>query len=102
MRYTNLDEMYKALSRAERVAFDLETVGLDPQFSRASIMCISLCGEPGKPYVLLWDDPENKLAKDGVKVVLDERFAKGMVWISSNGKFNCMLIRHFGITVPDY
>ncbi|MFY9355993.1 MAG: DNA polymerase [Bacillota bacterium] len=100
MRYTNLDEMYKALSRAERVAFDLETVGLDPQFSRASIMCISLCGEPGKPYVLLWDHPENKLPKDEVKAVLDELFAQEKVWIAQNGKFDCVWLRQFGFTVP--
>ena len=100
MRYVNLYQMHTALSRAERVAFDLETVGLDPQFSRAQIMCVSLCGEPGKPYVVLWDHPDNKIPKSEIKAVLDDLFSQEKVWIAQNGKFDCMWLRQFGFTVP--
>lgn len=101
MREGTLDQMVADLSRSKAIAFDLETIGLDPQHPRANIICISLCGEPGRSYVVLWDHPENRLPKEEIKEALDSLFAQDKKWIAHNGKFDCLWLNHFGFQVPN-
>ena len=101
MRKGTLQQMVDDLSRSKAIAFDLETIGLDPQHPRASIICISLCGEPGRSYVVLWDHPENSLPKDEIKEALDLIFSMDKRWIAHNGKFDCSWLGQHGFTVPN-
>lgn len=98
----NLQDMVDDLSKKDTIAFDLETIGLDPQHERANIICFSLCGEAGKPYVVLWDHPENRLHKESIKEALDYLFDQDKVWVAHNGKFDCEWLGHFGFTVPNH
>lgn len=97
----SLQQMMDELSRSEAIAFDLETIGLDPQHPRADIICISLCGEPGKSFVILWDHPQREMPKEEIKEALDHLFSLRKKWIAHNGKFDCSWLDHFGFVVPD-
>ncbi len=96
-----LNEMFHDLNTAERFAFDLETIGLNPFGEGAKILTISFAIE-GKTWVLPFQIDNTAFAYTFLVDFLQKVFNSNALKIAQNAKFDIRWLQSIGVEVKNF